>query len=637
MCGFAGWVSTIGSDSCDLHILKAMNRTLRHRGPDDEGYFCADNVCLAHRRLSIIDTSTAGRQPLFNENKTVVVVFNGEIYNFLELKERLQRDGHVFRTATDTEVLVHAYEQWGIGFLARLDGMFSLALCDLQQKKLFLAQDPFGKKPLYYGLFGRTFLFASEIKAMVAHPDFAAELDMSAVSKYLACDYVPSPWTIFKKCRKLRAGHVLELDTEDLTCVPESEPHWNLVFEPKVRISQEEAEEEFLRLLARAVDKRLMSDVALGVFLSGGIDSSAIIAVLAQLQKAEGVQTFSISFGEKSFDESAYAREVADKFGTVHHECTLDQEAALGAIPAIVDKLDEPFSDPSLLPTYLLCGFASEHITVALGGDGGDELMAGYDPFVAHKIMRWCGPLPHVFLSALQMCTRLIPASERNMSLDFKLQYFLKGLKPYARKRFEIQNALWLSPFEPEVQTRLFADPDSEKLHWRSVFGETLYHEQRTTAANPLDRLIDSYSKLYLHDDILVKVDRASMMHSLEVRVPFLDKELAAFVARLPESMKLRRGTRKYLLKRAMAGKIPDRIIQRPKKGFGVPIARWFRGELRTLLQDTLASESIKRGGLFQPAFVQSLVDEHLGGRRDHRKQLWALLLFELWRKRMGI
>jgi len=611
-----------------------MNETLRHRGPDDEGFFVGGNIGMGHRRLSIIDTSEGGRQPIANETGSVVVVFNGEIYNFLDLKALLQAEGHSFQTQTDTEVLVHAYERWGEEFLTHLDGMFSLAIYDQDRRELILAKDPFGKKPLYYASVEGALLFASEIKALLAHPGFKAELDVKAIGKYLACDYIPSPWTAFHRCQKLRAGNYLKLKTHDSEPWPDPIPYWNLEYEPKLKISEEDAAEELVLLLREAVGKRLMSDVPLGVFLSGGIDSSSIVAMMTRLKPSREIKTFCIGFGERSFDESSYAREVASFFGTDHHERVLHPEAAHESIPAILEKLDEPFADPSILPTYLLCKFTREFVTVALGGDGGDEILAGYDPFAAHHFMDLIGPFSPALAWFLEKISRFIPKSDTNMSLDFKVQYFLKGLKSYARGNPELRNSLWLAPFEPEIQRELMANSDT--ADWNEIFSETLFHRERSEASEPVDRVVDTFTKLYLHDDILVKVDRASMMHSLEVRVPFLDKNLVSFVARLPGWMKMKGFTRKYLLKKAMKRELPPRISKRRKKGFGVPIGKWFRGPLRELLHDTLASGRIRQDGIFHASYVERLLKEHQSGLRDHRKQLWSLLLFQLWRRRIG-
>jgi asparagine synthase (glutamine-hydrolysing) len=632
VCGFVGWVSR-DDGGVDPQLLRGMNNALRHRGPDDEGYWLHANVGLGHRRLSIIDTSAAGRQPLANEDGSVVVAFNGEIYNYLELTRQLAQSGHRFRTRTDTEVLVHAYEQWGSDFVTRLDGMFAFALHDQRARRMVLAVDPFGKKPLYYSLGSAGLLFGSELKAVEQHPACERELSLGSLARYLASDYVPSPRTIYRNCAKMRGGHTIEFSTQGCPRQLDQACYWSPGYGPGQPLGEEDAGEELKRLLREAVRKRLMSDVPLGVFLSGGLDSSSLLAVMSEIVPADTIQTFSIGFGEASFDESAYARQVAQHFGTRHHEEMLGPQCVLNAIPQVLGQLDEPFADASILPTYLLCGFARQHITVALGGDGGDELLAGYDPFLAHGVARRLGPLVPAFRAALTAMSSLVRPSDRNMSLDFKLRYLRQGFAPYARREWELQNSLWLAPFVPEAQQELFASPD-HALAWPQLFSETLYHRDRSQAREPLDRVIDSFIKLYLHDDILVKVDRASMMHGLEVRVPFLDRDLAAFLLRLPPRLKMRGLERKYLLKRAMSSALPQGIAQRPKKGFGIPLAEWFRGDLRELLTDTLAPARLRRHGIFNQTHVQRLVDEHLQRRRDHRKQLWALLLFELWRER---
>ena len=434
MCGFVGFVNQDYTKPLDSSVLRSMSETLYHRGPDDHGYFIKSNVGIAHRRLSIIDTTVNGRQPIVNEDQSVVAVLNGEIYNYQTLKHELQSEGHVFYTKTDTEVLVHAYEKWGVLFLEKLDGMFSLAVYDINNDKLILAKDPFGKKPLYYAQQNGVFLFASELKAFSPHPDFEKSLSQQSMIKYLAYDYVPSPNCIFKNCYKLPAASYLTLDTKDVTKINKINKYWNLEYEPKLVISLEDASEKLNKLLVEAVNKRLVSDVPIGAFLSGGVDSSAIVALMVELQGRSKVKTFNIGFNEKSFDESRNAQQVANLLGTVHHEKKLDPETMLKVFPEILENLDEPFADASIIPTYLLCEFAKEHVTVALGGDGADELFAGYDTFLANRFSFLLESLPYNLIKTLRYLATHLPISEKNMDTAFKINHLLKGYNPYSKK-----------------------------------------------------------------------------------------------------------------------------------------------------------------------------------------------------------
>jgi asparagine synthase (glutamine-hydrolysing) len=629
MCGFVGWVNHDIKKPVDPSILKSMNKCLAHRGPDDEGYFIKDNVGIAHRRLSIIDTSSEGRQPIFNEDGTVLVATNGEIYNYLILRQELIGFGHIFSTRTDSEVIVHAYEEWGIDFLNRLDGMFSLVLFDIRNDTLILAKDPFGKKPLYYSHQNGQFLFSSELKAFSRNPYFRKSLDLGSLARYLAYEYVPTPHTILENCRKLRAASYILINTNELSVVPEPETYWKIKYAPKLKISESEAVDEFIRLLRQSVKKRLMSDVPLGLFLSGGIDSSSILALMSESVSSEKIKTFNIGFSEKSFDESSYSRSVSRHFGTDHYEEIIKPETMPDIFPTIIGKLDEPFADASIIPTYTLCKFAKKHVTVAIGGDGGDELLAGYDPFVALKFAFLIEYMPDVFIKCIRKVTEWFPLSDNNMGLHFRLKHFLKGFTQGNKNHLELRNNMWLGAFTPDaIRSLLISNykfcPDNP-----FIYSETLFHKNKNRADRPIDRMIDNYIHLYLHDDILVKVDRASMLNSLEVRSPFLDKNLAEFVTCLPVEMKMKGLKRKFLLKEAIRDKLPNEILKRPKKGFGLPLTKWFKGPLKSLIFDTLRN----RNGLFNHKFVEKLTNDHFNGRIDNRKEIWTLLVFELWRQ----
>jgi asparagine synthase (glutamine-hydrolysing) len=621
MCGICG---TAGFEPVDRSVLERMAAAIRHRGPDDDGFYLDTygdglSVGLGFRRLSIIDLVT-GKQPISNETGSVQLVLNGEIYNFRELRTDLESRGHVFMTNSDTEVVVHLYEEHGERCVEQLNGMFAFALWDRSRRELLLARDRFGKKPLYYADVGRSLIFGSELKALLEHPTCPRELDLDSVARYLAFEYVPTPHSIFGGVHKLPAGHVLTWRDGSSS----TKPYWDLTFDSGPDADEGDLAEELREQLRAAVRRRLVSDVPLGAFLSGGIDSSSVVALMAEALAPGSVKTFTIGFGDASFDESSHARRVASHFGTDHHEEVFTPDVMLGLLPEVYGVMDEPFADASILPTYLLSRFTRGHVTVALGGDGSDELLAGYPTFAAERVARLY-PVPEAVnaRTAIPLADRL-PVSTSNFSFDFKLKRFLRGAALAPARR----HAAWLGAFMPSEQSALLSTPPR---------GGVLEEAERTFAAaptrDPVERLIYLYAKTYLQDDILVKVDRASMAHSLEVRAPFLDVELAAFLSRVPPRFKLRRLGTKHLLKRAMADVLPRGISDRPKKGFGIPVARWFKAELREALLDELSASRLRAQGLFEPSEVQRLVTEHLDGRRDHRKALWTLLVFQLWHR----
>lgn len=622
MCGICG---IVGPDRVDREVLARMTRVLRHRGPDDEGFYIAEYedggaVGLGFRRLSIIDLDS-GNQPISNEDGSVQVVFNGEIYNFRELRRELETRGHRFATNADTEVLVHLYEELGPRCVERLNGMFAFALWDENARRLLLARDRFGKKPLYYAELGGSLLFGSELKALREHPLCACRLDFGALGRYLALEYVPTPHSIFEGVKKLPGGHLLLWQAGSASV----ERYWDLSFGPYDEGRSDEDYVDELRLrLREAVRRRLVSDVPLGAFLSGGIDSSSVVAMMAAELPAELVKTFSIGFGERSFDESDHARRVADHFRTDHHEDVFTASTLLDLLPDVVDFLDEPLADPSVLPTYLLSRFTRQSVTVALGGDGADELLAGYPTFPADRVARLYRVPDSVHRRLLLPLADKLPTSTDNFSFDFKVKRFLRG----AGSSADVRHPLWLGAFTPsevgDVLVRDTADPLAEQ---RAFF-------ESAPTKDKIERLVYLYAKTYLQDDILVKVDRASMACSLEVRAPFLDSELVEFLGRVPPRLKLRHFDTKHLLKRAMKGALPEGIADRPKKGFGVPVAEWLKGDLREALRDELSPARLRSQGIFEPVEVQRLVSEHLAGRRDHRKPLWTLFVFQLWHRR---
>jgi asparagine synthase (glutamine-hydrolysing) len=621
VCGICG---IVGPGPIDRDTLAAMAAAIRHRGPDDDGFYVEElggiGVGLGFRRLSIIDLES-GNQPIANEDGSIQLVFNGEIYNFRELRRELEGRGHRFATEADTEVIVHLYEDDGPRCVERLNGMFAFALWDAKSQELLLARDRFGKKPLYYADLGETLLFGSELKALLQHPRCPDELDFGAFTRYLALEYVPTPHAIFEGVKKLPGGHVLCWRNGRASI----QRYWDMSFNAEAEtLTEDEYAEELTRLLHAAVRRRLMSDVPLGAFLSGGIDSSSVVAMMVRDLPASSVKTFSIGFADQSFDESHYARRVAEHFGTDHHEDVFTANTLLDLLPTVTDFLDEPFADASILPTYLLSRFTRDSVTVALGGDGSDELLAGYPTFPAERIARLYRMPRLLHEDVLAPLADRLPVSTANFSLDFKLKRFLRG----ARLPTELRHPVWLGSFTPAEQRTILGrtppDPFSEhRLAWESA-----------PSRRPLERLIYLYAKTYLQDDILVKVDRASMACSLEVRAPFLDAELADFLGRVPPRLKLRRLETKHLLKRAMRDVLPPGIAERPKKGFGIPIAEWLKTDLRAAVLDELSPDRLRRQGIFEPTEVQRLVSQHLSGAADHRKPLWTLFVFQLWHRR---
>jgi len=635
MCGIAGIV-TNNNRAIDTKVLTAMTDSLVHRGPDDRGVQCLKgpdssglHAGLGHRRLSIIDLSALGHQPMTNEDSTIWISFNGEIYNFKELKADLVNKGHRFTSETDTEVIIHGYETYGAEICSKIKGMFAFAIWDCKKGSLLLARDRFGKKPLYYSQTDNSLVFASELKALRHYPDISLSLDMRSLSLYLAYEYVPVPSSIYTNICKLPPGTYLTYDGRSLSI----KPYWSISFkdQSQKKYSEKETCAQILDLLGEAVKKRLMSDVALGAFLSGGIDSSAVVALMCDTIDSRQVKTFSIGFEDKTFDESSYARSVAKHFNTDHHEKIFTAQAMLDMLPKVWDFLDEPFADASVLPTYMLSAFTRETVTVALGGDGGDELFAGYDPFLAHKLARMYEKVPSLLTKKLfEPLIALLPVSTNNMSLDFKLKQFVKGVN----YPLSIRNQAWLGAFPPEQQQKLFSDRVRDELRSYDVYSPI--NEARTTCEfrDWIDEITFMYEYFYMGEDILTKVDRASMAVSLEVRTPFLDTEFSEYVNSLPGSLKLHGLTRKYILKKALEQKLPKEIIYRKKKGFGIPLTKWLREDLRPVLEETFSEERIRQDGLFNYHFVQQLLQEHFNGHRDNRKQLWTLLMFSKWKER---
>jgi len=613
MCGICGVVAAERERVPDRDAVARMSGRLVHRGPDDEGLFCEGPAALAARRLSIIDLAH-GHQPIANEDGSAVVVQNGEIYNYRELKRELEAKGHRFTTDCDTEVLVHLYEEEGERFVERLRGMFAVALWDKRRERLLLARDRFGIKPLYYRHKDGGLSFASELKAMLEQPGFSREIDPEAVSAYLAFNSIPAPLTIFAEARKLPPGHLLSWQGGEVELRRYARP--GAVPGGELRGgSEDELAAELREVLDDSVRAHLVADVPVGVLLSGGVDSGGL-AALAAAHSAEPVRSFSIGFEEEGFDELSRARLVAERYGTDHHELVVRPDT-VELLPKLVEAFDEPFGDSSALPTYLVSELAAEHVKVALSGEGGDELFGGYYTYVADLLARRVGrlaPLARPLAEAL-------PSRTDRVGFDYKAKRFARAaaLPPLERHH------AWKEIFSPHLRAELAGASD-----WDPV---DLYRERyaETAGADPLARMQDVDLGIYLVDDLLVKTDRSSMAHSLEARVPFLDQKVAEFAFSLPRRMKVRGFAKKRLLRKALEPLLPREIVHGRKQGFSIPIAAWLRGPLEPFAREVLAPAALERQGLLEPAAVTPILDRHCAGREDLSRQIWGLMALTLW------
>lgn len=613
MCGLAGF-----SGHGSYEVGQKMIQSIRYRGPDFQNVFFQEQVCLAHARLSIIDLDNRSNQPFFNADKKLAIIFNGEIYNYLEVKKELSKTNkYNFLTTSDTEVLLYAYQEYGIECLQKINGMFAFAIYNFQKKEWFIVKDRMGKKPLYYSeCTDGSFVFASELKAVQKHPSIKKELNIEAVNQYLTFDYIPTPDTINSNIFKLEPAQYLIVRNGKIV---EKDNYWKHNFETDKSILFHQALEKFDHLLNVATSSRLMSDVPLGVFLSGGLDSSTI-AYYTQKNASRQIKTFSIGFEDKSYDEQDYALQVAKHLGTDHHLKILTQSKTIELIEEIFPLLDEPFADASIIPTYYLSKFTRQHVTVALGGDGSDELLAGYPTFLSDKFKFPFEYLPKSFINFFTQLANLLPTSDKNISFDFKLKQYLRGFK--SRKNHIHQ--LWLGSFLPEEKELLFNKDVFECL--RDKQGLNLIDKHfKNEIIGDFDKVTNYYYQTYLLDDILVKVDRASMYNSLEVRTPFLDRYIVEFLNTLPKKYKQREFEGKFLLKKLMEDKLPSNIVYRAKKGFGIPLSDWIRNDLKSIIHETLIVED----NLFNRSYIERLLNEHYAKKQNHRKLIWNLYVLK--------
>ncbi|MDE2918788.1 MAG: asparagine synthase (glutamine-hydrolyzing) [Chloroflexota bacterium] len=607
----------------------AMSESLAHRGPDGEGMFIRGPVRLTMRRLSIIDLE-GGEQPMTNETDSVHVVFNGEIYNFAELRESLVGYGHRFRTRSDTETIVHAYEQWGDDFVSHLNGMFAIALWDETQARLLLARDRAGIKPLYFAHMNGALVFGSELKALLKSGLVPRKLDYEAFGQYLSLEYIPAPASIVRGVQKLRPGHLLTASMSEV----QVRAYWDLSL-GKSEIDPSPGDEPgqvraFRDVLQRAVQQEMVSDVPIGVLLSGGIDSSTVAALMTQATD-EPVQSFSVSFAERSFDESTFARRVATHLGTSHHELRVTPDDLREVLPTIVTKVDEPFADPSIVPTYLISRFARDRVTVALGGDGGDEMLAGYSTLQAHRLASVYRAIPGAVRRGLvEPAVARLPVSSRYLAFDFLMRRFVQGADAPPWR----QHQMWMGALYGDVKSAVL-HPDIRQAVDEPGFEAMLADTAAASgAAHPLNRILYQDFKLYLEGDILAKTDRASMAASLETRVPFLNLDVLSHLERVPVGLKLNGLTRKYLLRKAVSDLLPRSIITRRKRGFSIPVAAWLNDELRGLAHEYMNEPRLRREGVFNPQGVKILLDEHARRVRNNAKMIWTILMFQVWRER---
>lgn len=623
MCGISGKVD-FENPKIEESLLRRMNQTLVHRGPDEEGIYLSEHVALAHRRLSIIDLK-GGHQPMSNEDGSLWIVFNGEIYNFPELRETLMAKGHLFKTSSDTETILHLYEEEGMECVTHLRGMFAFAIWDSPRRRLFLARDRVGKKPLYYFHHRKRFVFGSEIKAILQDDTVPREVNEESLHHYLTFGYSPSPHTMFKGIFKLPPAHFLVVDGNGIRI----KSYWSLQYQEKWKGSLPELEERLLEKLKEAVRIRLLSEVPLGAFLSGGVDSSTVVAIMSQICQTP-VKTFTIGFEDEDYSEIRYARKVAEHLHTEHHEFVVKPEA-MEVLPKLIWHYNEPFGDSSCIPTYYLAKLAREYVTVALNGDGGDESFAGYDRYKAGKASTWLDRFPRLVLLAGSKAASFLDtwSSNGDRGRYTKAKNFLEALCCYSSlgERY----SRWVNYFEPHEKEALYEEAFRQRLNGNlssELFCRYLHSEE---VLEVVDQLMHLDTMTYLPEDLLVKMDIATMAHSLEARSPFLDHEVMEFAARLPEEMKLRNWTSKYILKRISARFLPREILSRPKMGFGVPIGRWFRNELHPFLYDILLDTRSLRRGYFKKEILKLLLEEHTQKKKDHSFKLWALLNFELW------
>jgi len=623
MCGILGRYNCFSGEPVEETVLVRMSNLLAHRGPDGQGVFQDGSVGFGHRRLAVIDLSPAAHQPMVSDDGQFCITYNGEIYNFREEREILEALGHNFKSQSDTEVVLAAYREYGVKCVEHFRGMFAFGIWDKRDRKLFLARDRVGKKPLYYWLDQDGIAFASEPKAFLADPQFKPEVDFEAISHYLTYQYVPSPWSAFQGVQKLPPAHFLVVENGQVRI----ERYWKLSYSQQYKGSEQEASQGLIQKLEEAVKCRLISDVPLGAFLSGGIDSSVVVGIMAQLGTSP-LNTFSIGFEQEAYNELSFARTVANRFGTRHQEFIVTPKPS-----EIFSKLtwhyNEPFADSSAIPTFYLAEMTKQHVTVALNGDGGDEDLAGYDRYLANVLSRRYDGLPAFLKGWIETVARFLPEPKESKTLISRVKRFASALSHSPEYRY----GLWMSHFDSGLKAELCTEEFKVGCGGNESAELLLDAFQRSDATDIINATLDVDVNTYLPNDLLVKVDIATMAHGLEARSPFLDHEVMEFCASLPAHMKLRGSNKKYLLKKAVRDLLPPEILHRPKMGFGVPIDHWLRNELRDFAYDMLLSPRSIQRGYFKREVVERLLHEHVNKVRAWHYPIWNLLMLELWHR----
>ena len=623
MCGIAGRYNFLSGKRVSPEILVKMSNLLQHRGPNGQGIYHEGSIGFGHCRLAVIDLTDAAHQPMVSDDGQCWITYNGEIYNFRELKTELESCGHRFRSSCDTEVVLAAYREYGIKCLHHFRGMFAFAIWDAREKMLFLARDRVGKKPLHYWINHDGMAFASEPKAFLADPSFKPQVNLQAISHYLTYQYVPAPLSAFLGVHKLQPGHYVIVKNRNIS----AERYWKLSYANTFQGSKEEACDELRDQLKKAVGVRLISDVPLGAFLSGGMDSSVTVALMAQLGVSP-LKTFSIGFEQPEYNELPYARRVAQQYGTEHYEFMVTPRAS-DLFPKLIWHYNEPFADPSAIPSFYLAEMTRKHVTVALNGDGGDEDLAGYDRYLANALSGWYEYVPRPMRRGLRRASQWIPGRNQPKTFLSRAQHFLGVLDQDPKHRY----AHWVSHFYPSIKEKVCTPEFFDQINERDSRDLILNAYTQSDASDFIDATLDVDVNTYLPEDLLVKVDIATMAYGLEARSPFLDHEVMEFCASLPSWMKLRGLEKKFLLKLAFRDLLPQEIIKRPKMGFGVPIDHWFRKELKDFAYDHLLSSRAIERGYFQKKAIQQLLDEHVSHIRAWPYQLWNLLMLELWHR----
>jgi asparagine synthase (glutamine-hydrolysing) len=622
MCGICGIVSFQNREILNDDLLRRMNQSLVHRGPDDQGYYRDNFAALAMRRLSIIDLET-GQQPISNEDGSIWVIFNGEIYNYQEIRDQLEAKGHRFKTHSDTEVIVHAYEEYGTDCVRHFNGMFAIAIWERAPRRLVLIRDRIGIKPLYYWIDGKNLVFGSELKAVIAHKQVPRQIDLNSLNDFLSLEYIPGPRTIFKNIQKLPPGYMLVFEEKGQNL----SQYWDLPYKP-MEAGEEVCAEALAELIEDSVRLRLISDVPLGAFLSGGIDSSSVVAYMSQMSSLP-VQTFSIGFEDDTYNELPDAQAAANHFGAFHRTQIIKPDI-VGLAEKLVCHLDEPLADFSIFPTFLVSQLASQSVKVVLSGDGGDELFAGYDTYIAELLSRYYQWLPSKLRQkAIPALAKRIPPQPEKKGLLNKTKRMIEGgaLDP------SLHHARWMIFISDQEKDMLYHPDLRHTLNGYST-GELLGGYFRKAALfDPLAQQQYVDIKTYLADDILTKVDRMSMAVSIEARVPLLDYRIAEFAVNLPPRMKLHRSKTKVIMRRAMQHLLPEISLTKPKQGFSIPMKHWLKSSLRPMMEDLLSDDSLQRRGYFSPQVISGWIREHLEGQANHSHRLWSLMVFELWHR----